>query len=266
MNMQKSVVIKYGGNAMTEPDIRKKVLAAAVKLKNKGIIPVLVHGGGPYINKALNERGRESKFLKGLRCTDKDTMEVVIQVLCGSVNKGLTAEIESLGSRAIGLSGADGGMIKAVRYSDDKELGFAGKVSSIQSDVIELALNNGYIPVISSVGYDIHGQAYNINADMVAGHIGAAVNSERVIFMTDVDGVFLDKDLPESLISELSVKKAEEMIDSGAIAGGMIPKVKSCMEALELGIKSAVIINGKKPEQLMAAALGEYAGTRFFEE
>jgi len=168
--MQKSVVIKYGGNAMTEPDIRKKVLAAAVKLKNKGIIPVLVHGGGPYINKALNERGRESKFLKGLRCTDKDTMEVVIQVLCGSVNKGLTAEIESLGSRAIGLSGADGGMIKAVRYSDDKELGFAGKVSSIQSDVIELALNNGYIPVISSVGYDIHGQAYNINADMVAGH------------------------------------------------------------------------------------------------
>ena len=174
MNMQKSVVIKYGGNAMTEPDIRKKVLAAAVKLKNKGIIPVLVHGGGPYINKALNERGRESKFLKGLRCTDKDTMEVVIQVLCGSVNKGLTAEIESLGSRAIGLSGADGGMIKAVRYSDDKELGFAGKVSSIQSDVIELALNNGYIPVISSVGYDIHGQAYNINADMVAGHIGAS--------------------------------------------------------------------------------------------
>lgn len=257
-----TIVIKYGGNAMTDLKIRKEVLKAIVELHKNHNRVIMVHGGGPNINKALKERNIESKFIKGLRYTDEKTMEVVVDVLSGGVNKGLVVEIQGIGGKAVGLSGADNQMITAKKI-ETADMGFVGEVEQIDSTLLELLLEEGFIPVISTVGYDKSGQAYNINADMAACHIAGALKADKMIFMTDVDGVLTDVENPETLINSLTTSEAEELMHKGIINGGMIPKVKSCLEALKLGSKEAMIINGKKPELLKPAVKGESAGTRF---
>ncbi len=246
----RKIVIKYGGNAMTDEKIRKQILRIINNAENIGMMPILIHGGGPMLNEMFDRLGMESNFVNGLRCTDEHAIDVVVQVLSGKVNKSIVAEIQKLGGKAAGLSGADGNLIVGEAVSDEKGLEHVGKVKSINADIVEKLMMSGYIPVISTVGYGVDGKAYNINADMAAGQIAGAVGADSVIFMTDVDGLYRKFGDKNSLIERICIDEARSMIQSGIIAGGMIPKVSSCIEAVELGACRSFIINGEKPEIL----------------
>lgn len=250
----KTFVIKYGGSIMRDELLKRKLIEDITLLKLVGINPVIVHGGGPAINEMLRRLNVESKFVNGLRVTDRETMEVVEMVLGGSINKEIVDMINQQRGRAVGISGKDGGLIKArkKRFADsDIDLGFVGEVESIDPAIVENLIANDYIPVIAPIGSDEEGNTYNINADTVAGKLAIALKAEKLIYLTDVDGIRLDPDDEQSRASVLSISEIKELIDAGRIKGGMLPKVESCMEAVSKGVVRTHILSGLIPHPLL---------------
>ena len=258
----KVVVIKYGGNAMQSEDLKNGVMQDIVLLSLIGIKVVLVHGGGPEINDMLDKVGIQPKFINGLRYTDKATMDVVQMVLAGKVNKELVALLQEAGGKAIGLSGMDGGMIRAVQMSE--ELGLVGEVTDIQTAPILDALDRGYIPVIATIGLGENTQTYNINADTAAARIAAALSAANLISLTDVKGLLRDKDDPSTLIPVVNLSDVPRLIKEGIISGGMIPKVECCVDAVRRGVKRSFIIDGRIHHSILIEMLSnEGIGTMF---
>ena len=261
----KTVVVKYGGNAMINETLKQQVMEDIVLLWLIGVKIVLIHGGGPEISELMKKVGKESVFVDGLRVTDKESMEIVQMVLAGKVNKTLVNLLEMKGGRAVGLSGIDGRIIES-RIKNEK-LGFVGEITKINPKTIEDLLSNGYIPVISTIGCDASGNTYNINGDTAAAHIAGALNAERLIMMTDIDGILMDKDDPSTLIHEISIAETEKLYSVGIISGGMIPKVECCVEAIHKGVKNVVIMDGRVPHSILMELLtDEGAGTLFKEK
>ena len=258
----KYVVAKYGGNAMTDPQLKKSVMQDILLLQLVGVKVILVHGGGPEISAMLKKLSIESHFEDGLRVTDDDTMEVVQMVLAGKVNKSLAADLSALGGKAVGLCGIDGGLIKVHQKSE--KLGHVGEIDEINTKILDDLLDGGFIPVISSIGIDDDGNPYNINADTAAAKIAAALHAESMVVMSNINGVLRDKDDENSLISQMSLADAEELKKSGIIAGGMIPKVDCCTNAVKEGVKKVFIINGEIPHAILIELLtDEGLGTMF---
>ena len=256
----KIVVVKYGGNAMINEQLKQQVMEDIALLWLIGVKVVLVHGGGPEISDTMKRLGKESVFVNGLRVTDKETVDIVQMVLAGKVNKTLVNLLQTKGGRAIGLSGLDGGIIQA--EMKDEKLGYVGEINKIRTTPILDLLEKNYIPVISTVAGDKEGNVYNINGDTAAAHIAGALGAERLIMMTDIAGVLMDKDDPSTLIPHLTVSEAKGLYASGVIAGGMIPKVDCCIEALEHGVKHVVIMDGRIPHSILMELLtDEGAGT-----
>lgn len=259
----KTVVVKYGGNAMINEELKKSVMRDLVLLNQIGVKVVLVHGGGPEIDKVMAEMGLTSKFEKGLRVTDGKTMEVVQMVLCGKINKDLVNLIGNCGGKAVGLSGVDGNMIEAVPVSE--KLGFVGDIVNVNPQTVKDALDMGYIPVISSVGGDKNNNVYNINADTVAARIAGALNAQSLISMTDIKGILADPEDESTLIPAVSVSETNQLIKEGVITGGMIPKVACCVEAIRRGVDKVFIIDGRVPHAIIIEILSdEGIGTMFY--
>lgn len=246
----KTIVIKYGGHAMTNPQLEEMVLKDVILMKLVGMNPVIVHGGGPIIDEWLKRLNIEAKFINGLRVTDKATMEVVEMVLVGKVNKGIINLINRFGGKAVGLCGKDGGLIEAVKKQSEQDLGLVGEVSRINPDIIHTLTQRGYIPVVSPVGVGPGGETLNINADYVAGALGGALKAHKLVLLTDVEGIYLGES-PDSLASRLSQQEIVQLIERGIIKGGMIPKAESCLFALEKGVENIHIIDGRKPHALL---------------
>ena len=256
----KTVVIKYGGNAMINEQLKQQVMEDIVLLQLVGVRVVLVHGGGPEISEMMTKLGKQPVFVDGLRVTDKETVDIVQMVLAGRVNKTLVNLLEMKGGRAIGLSGMDGRMIEA--KIKDERLGYVGAITRINIEPVCDLLEKGYIPVISTVGCDREGNAYNINGDTAAAHIAGALGAQRLIMMTDIAGVMRDKDDPNSLITELTVSEALTLQKEGVISGGMIPKIDCCIEAINRGVENVVIMDGRVPHSILMELLtDEGAGT-----
>ena len=247
----KIVVIKYGGAAMSDPALKEAVMRDIVLLSLVGIKVVLVHGGGPEINSMLKKLNIEPKFVGGLRYTDAQTMEVVQMVLAGKVNKDLVSLLGQSGGKALGLCGMDGRMIEAKKLEGDVDLGFVGEITDVNTAPILDALQNGYVPVVSTIGIGEDSTPYNINADTAAAKIAAKLNAENVILMTDTRGLLRDKDDEESLIPVVQVSEVPKLIKEGIIGGGMIPKVDCCVEAVRRGVKRAFIIDGRIPHAIL---------------
>ena len=250
----KTVVIKYGGNAMLDESITQTILQDITLLKYVGVNPIVVHGGGPEINTMLNKLGIESSFHNGLRITDAATMEVVQMVLTGKINKDLVSQLNALGGKAIGLSGKDAGLITAVKKpptADGVDLGYVGEVTGINTKLLSTLVQDEYIPVIAPVGADENGNSYNINADTVAGEIAARLQAEKLLFLTDIDGIYADYRDPSTLMSVIRIQQIYEMIQDGRITSGMIPKVKGCIKSIECGVKRTHILNGTIPHPLI---------------
>lgn len=257
------VVVKYGGNAMIDDGLKKTVMRDLVLLAQIGVKVVLVHGGGPEITDTLKKMNIESRFVDGLRVTDREQIDVVQMVLAGKVNKDLVALIESAGGKAIGLCGIDGGMIEARPVN--AALGYVGEVVSVDPKPVTDALQAGYIPVISSLGYDKEGNVYNINADTAASRIAGELKAASFINMTDIKGILEDPADENSLIREVNASEALELIREGVISGGMIPKVKCCIEAIRRGVKKVFIIDGRVPHAILIEVLSdEGIGTMFY--
>jgi acetylglutamate kinase len=246
----RTVVIKYGGAAMKDSSLKDKVIRDIVFLASVGVRPVVVHGGGPEINSWLDKLGIEPQFKDGLRVTDAPTMDVVEMVLVGRVNKELVALINQAGGLAVGLCGKDANLITA-RPVDQEGIGFVGEVSSVNGRLVESLVKSGYIPVISSVASDETGQAYNINADTVAGEIAAALGAEKLILLTDTPGILRDYQDPSTLLTRLNIQQARDLIAQGIVGGGMIPKVNCCVRSLAQGVRAAHILDGRLPHALL---------------
>ena len=260
----KIIVVKYGGNAMINEELKQAVMGDIVLLSLIGVKVVLVHGGGPEISEMLNKIGKKSEFVNGLRVTDAETADVVQMVLAGKVNKSLVNLLQNTGGKAIGLSGMDGHLIEATRKNP--ELGFVGEITDINVDIIRDVIEKGYIPVISTVGCDREGNVYNINADTAAAGIAGKLKAESFISMTDISGILRDKDDPSSLISEIQVSEAPTLVKEGIISGGMIPKVECCIEAIRQGVGKVFIIDGRIPHSILVETLtDEGIGTMFTE-
>lgn len=246
----RTVVVKYGGAAMKQSDLKAKVIRDVVFLSCVGLRPVVVHGGGPEINSWLDKLGIEPQFKNGLRVTDAATMDVVEMVLVGRVNKEIVSLINQAGGSAIGLCGKDANLIKA-RPEGQVGIGFVGEVNSIDINILESLVQAGYIPVVSSVAADETGQAYNINADTVAGEIAAALGAEKLILLTDTPGILKDYHDPSTLLPKLDIQEARRLIETGIVGGGMIPKVNCCVRSLAQGVRAAHIIDGRIPHALL---------------
>lgn len=258
----KTIVVKYGGNAMVSDALKEQVMEDVVLLSMVGIKVVLVHGGGPEMSDLMKRLGKQPQFIDGLRVTDAETVAIAEMVLAGRINKSLVNLLQMKGGSAVGLSGIDGRLIQA--EMKDEKLGYVGKITNIHPEPIQSLLAGGYIPVISTLGCDDSGNIYNINGDTAAGKIAAAVGAERLIMMTDIEGILLDRHDPDTLLSELTVEAAEAMIQDGSISGGMIPKVRCCIDSLAEGVKAAVIIDGRVPHAILMEILtNEGAGTMF---
>ncbi len=261
----KVVVVKYGGNAMTDPALKAAVMSDIVLLSLVGIRVVLVHGGGPEITAALNAIGKESKFIGGLRYTDAETAAIVQMVLCGKTNKDLVALLGKSGGKALGLCGLDAGMLKARKVQGEADLGFVGEVEAVETTPILDALEKGYIPVIATVGLGEDGQVYNINADTAAAAIAHSLSAENLILMTDVPGLLRQKDDPSSLIPSVNVSEVPALICDGVIAGGMLPKLDCCVEAIRRGVSRAFIIDGRVPHAILIEMMtNEGIGTMLY--
>lgn len=260
----KIVVIKYGGNAMINEDLKNSVMSDIILLSLIGVKVVLVHGGGPEINEMLNKTGKESKFLNGLRVTDKETVEIVQMVLAGKVNKDLVNLIGTKGGRAVGLSGIDGQMLMASAKNPD--LGYVGEIEKVNIQPITELLDGGYIPVISTVACDAIGNTYNINADTAAAKIAGELQAESLISLTDIAGILRDKNDPDTLISRITLDDAKALIAEGVISDGMIPKVECCTNAIKWGVHRVFIIDGRIKHSILIETLtDEGIGTMFTE-
>ena len=260
----KIIVVKYGGNAMINEELKEAVMGDIVLLSLIGIKVVLVHGGGPEISDMLKRVGKKSEFVNGLRVTDAETADIVQMVLAGKVNKSLVNLLQNTGGKAIGLSGADGHLIEAKQLNP--ELGFVGEITDINVDIINDVLEKGYIPVISTVGCDKEGNVYNINADTAASRIAGKLKAESLISMTDIAGILKDKDDPNSLIPVVVASEAPTLMRDGIISGGMIPKVECCIEAIRQGVNRVFIIDGRVPHSILIETLtDEGIGTMFTE-
>ena len=256
----KIVVVKYGGNAMINEERKQQVMEDVVLLSLIGVKVVLVHGGGPEITDMLNKIGKKSEFVDGLRVTDKETVEIVQMVLAGKVNKTLVNLLEVNGGKAMGISGMDGHLIEA--EMKDERLGYVGKITKVNVEPIMDLLEKGYIPVVSTIGCDMKGNVYNINADTAASRIAGAIRAESLISMTDIAGILRDKDDPSSLISMIDIRDAATLFDEGVISGGMIPKVECCIDAINHGVKKVFIMDGRIPHAILIEMLtDEGAGT-----
>lgn len=256
----KIVVIKYGGNAMVNPQLKEQVMEDIALLWLIGVKVVLVHGGGPEINETMERLGKKAVFVDGLRVTDKETVDIVQMVLAGKINKTLVNLIQMKGGHAVGLSGIDGGIIEA--KVKNEALGYVGQITKIRTQPITDLLEKNYIPVISTVASDRQGNTYNINGDTAAAYIAGALDAERLIMMTDIAGILMDKDDPSTLIPQITVEEAKKLYDSGIISGGMIPKVDCCIEAINHGVKHVVIMDGRIPHSILMELLtDEGAGT-----
>ena len=246
----KTIVVKYGGAAMKDSTLKDQVIRDVVFMSCVGLRPVLVHGGGPEINIWLDKLGIEPQFKNGLRVTDAATMDVVEMVLVGRVNKEIVSLINTAGGSAVGLCGKDANLITA-RPADAEGVGFVGEVTSVDTRILEVMVNAGHIPVVSSVAADETGQAYNINADTVAGEIAAALGAEKLILLTDTAGILRDYKDPSTLIPRLDIQAARNLIDQGVVSGGMIPKVTCCVRSLAQGVRAAHILDGRLPHSLL---------------
>lgn len=256
----KIVVVKYGGNAMINEQLKMQVMEDIVLLSLIGVKIVLVHGGGPEISDIMEKLGKKPLFIDGLRVTDKETVDIVQMVLAGKVNKTLVNLLETKGGTAMGISGMDGRLIEAVMK--DERLGYVGKIVNINIVPITDLLENGYIPVVSTIGCDKDGNTYNINGDTAAAHIAGALGAERLIMMTDIAGILKDKDDPATLIPEMTVSEATRLRKEGVISGGMIPKVECCVEAIHKGVNKVIIMDGRVPHSILMEILtDEGAGT-----
>ena len=256
----KVVVIKYGGNAMINDQLKQQVMEDIALLWLVGVKVVLVHGGGPEISETMKKLGKEAVFVDGLRVTDKETVDIVQMVLAGKVNKSLVTLLQSKGGHAVGLSGIDGGILEAT--IKDERLGYVGKITKVRTQPITDLLEKNYIPVISTVASDRHGNTYNINGDTAAAYIAGALGAERLIMMTDIAGILRDKDDPSTLIAEVTVSEAKALYDEGVVSGGMIPKVDCCIEALTHGVENVIIMDGRVPHSILMELLtDEGAGT-----
>ena len=262
----KTIVVKYGGNAMINEELKDAVMSDIVLMQLVGINVVLVHGGGPEISAMLKKIGKESKFIKGMRYTDAETMEIVQQVLAGKVNKQLVQHLEQQSGKAVGLCGLDGGMLKADKLiSGSEDLGYVGEIRQVNTEIIENATHNGYVPIIATVAGGYHGEVYNINADIAAAQIAAKLGAVKLILMTDVRGLLRDKDDENSLIPVVNVSEVPSYQRQGIISGGMIPKIDCCVEAVRQGVERAHIIDGRIPHSILIELFSdEGVGTMFY--
>lgn len=250
----KIVVVKYGGNAMINATLKQAVMHDLLTLNRLGIQLVLVHGGGPEISQGLKQMGKESRFIQGLRVTDRETIDVVLQMLAGKVNKQLVA---LLNGKGVGLSGIDGAMLQCRKFTAQGDLGFIGEIVKVDPTLVKLALNQGFIPVISTVGVDSAGEIYNVNADTAASQLAIALGATKFVSMTDIAGLLRDPANPDSLISTLNMAEAELLINNGIIQGGMIPKIRGCLDFLASGGREASIIDGRIAHVILNQLLGE---------
>ena len=256
----KIVVIKYGGNAMINEELKQQVMEDIALLWLIGVKVVLIHGGGPEISETMKKFGKKSEFVNGLRVTDKETVDIVQMVLAGKVNKTLVNLLQMKGGHAVGLSGIDGGILEATMK--DERLGYVGEVTKIRTRPILDLLEKNYIPVVSTIASDRQGNTFNINGDTAAASVAGALGAERLIMMTDIAGILRDKDDPSTLIPAVTVSEAKQLFEEGVISGGMIPKVDCCIEAIEKGVKHVVIMDGRVPHAILMELLtDEGAGT-----
>ncbi|MCK8823465.1 acetylglutamate kinase [Fuchsiella alkaliacetigena] len=251
----KKIVIKYGGSAMINEEIKESVLEDITLLKYVGVNPIIVHGGGPVINETLDKFEIESQFYQGLRITTEEIMEVVEMVLAGRINKEIVSLANKFGSQAIGICGKDGSLIEAEDYkladSAEVDLGYVGQVKQINPKILDKLIEDDFLPVVAPIGVGENGESYNINADLVAGEIAAALGADKLILLTNVEGILADEEDRDSLISTLSIENAKSMVENGKIAGGMIPKAKSCINALEKGVRRTHILDGRVSHALL---------------
>lgn len=259
----KTVVVKYGGNAMIDEGLKNDVMNDIVLMQLVGINVVLVHGGGPEINAMLKKIQKESKFINGMRVTDQETMDIVQQVLAGKVNKDLVQRLEDAGGKAVGLCGLDGSLLKADQL--DTELGYVGEIREVNVDILRNAAGNGYVPIISTVAAGYHGEVFNINADVAAARIASSLGAMKLILMTDVRGLLRDKDDESTLIPVVNVSDVSRLKKEGIISGGMIPKIDCCVDAVRRGVGRAHIIDGRTPHSILVELFtDEGIGTMFY--
>ncbi len=256
----KIVVIKYGGNAMVSEQLRQQVMEDVVLLHLIGVKVVLIHGGGPEITETLTAMGKKSEFVDGLRVTDRETAQVAMMVLAGKINKTLVNLLQLRGGKAMGISGIDGHLIEA--KMKDERLGYVGSITRVNAQPVTDLLERGYIPVVSTVGCDNEGNVYNVNADTAAAYIAGQLKAERLITLTDIAGILRDRDDPASLIPLITIGEAVELFQSGVISGGMIPKVECCIDAIHMGVRRVIIMDGRVPHAILIETLTEEgAGT-----
>ena len=261
----KTIVVKYGGNAMINEELKSAVMSDIVLLQLVGVNVVLVHGGGPEINAMLKKTGKESKFVNGMRVTDEETIDIVQMVLAGKVNKSLANQLNLSGGKAIGLCGLDGNLLKAEKQTKNGDIGFVGDITDVDVTVINDVINSGYNPVIATVAGGSKGEVYNINADIAASAIAAKLNAQKLILMTDVRGLLRDKDDEDTLISVVNVSEVPRLKNEGIISGGMIPKIDCCVEAVRQGVDRAHILDGRIPHSILIELFSdEGIGTMFF--
>ena len=247
----KIIVVKYGGSAMIDEELKREVIQDVVLLKLVGFKPIIVHGGGKEISRWVDKAGKETEFVGGLRVTDKETIEIA-QMVLGKVNKDLVANVQTLGVQAAGISGMDGGMLKVEKkYVDGRDIGYVGDIKSVDTKILQDLMEQDFLPIVYPIGMDENGDAYNINADEAASAIATALKAEKLAYLSDVEGVRMDPEDPASVISELYVYEAEKLVEEGVIQGGMLPKIRNCIEALKDGVSRIHIMDGRIPHSLL---------------
>ena len=264
---RKVIVVKYGGSAMSDEELKKNVIKDVTLLKLVGFKPIVVHGGGKDISAWVSKSGKEAKFVNGLRVTDAETMEIAEMVL-GKVNKSLVAMVQELGVKAVGISGKDGGLLKVEKkYADGEDIGYVGNVVGVDTKILEDLLENDFLPIVSPIGLDKKYETYNINADDAACAIAKAMHADKLAFLTDIEGVYKDPDDKSTFISRLSVTEADKLIKEGCIGGGMLPKLNNCTDAIENGVNRVHILDGRKPHTLLLEIFTKKGiGTMFFRD
>ncbi|MBO4903608.1 MAG: acetylglutamate kinase [Lachnospiraceae bacterium] len=264
---RKVIVVKYGGSAMADEELKKNVIKDVTLLKLVGFKPIVVHGGGKEISAWLGKTGKKSEFVNGLRVTDEETMEVAEMVL-GKVNKSLVTMVEELGVKAIGISGKDGGLLKVEKkLADGKDIGFVGEVTNVDTKILEDLLEKDFLPIVAPIGLDKDYNTYNINADDAACAIAKAMGANKLAFLTDIEGVYKDPDDASTFISRLTVSEVDALIDNGFIGGGMLPKLKNCTDAIKSGVSRVHILDGRKPHSLLLEVFTDTGiGTMFFKD